>query len=100
MLENEHSGYASVESVLDTCNRHDYGFDPSASAPVPQEGEDYQVVVPDTSVPLSDQQIAFLENHCNPRQENDQSGEKTYLSCFRILCSLISQDIYIYLLFF
>ena len=93
MLENEHSGYAAVESVFDACNRHDYGFDPSA--PVPLEEEDYQVVVPDTSVPLSDQQIAFLENHCNPLQENDKSGENTYLCCLRILCSLISQDIYI-----
>ena len=93
MLENEHSGYAAVESVFDACNRHDYGFDPSA--PVPLEEEDYQVVVPDTSVPLSDQQIAFLENHCNPLQENDKSGENTYLCCLRILCSLISQDIYV-----
>ena len=88
MLENEHSGYAAVESVFDACNRHDCGFDPSA--PVLLEEEDYQVVVPDTSVPLSDQQISFLENHCNPLQENDKSSENTYLRCLRILCSLIS----------
>ena len=75
MLKNEHSGYAAVESVFDACNRHDCGF---------------VVVVPDTSVPLSDQQIAFLENHCNPLQENDKSGENTYLGCLRILCSFIS----------
>ena len=93
MLENERSGYAAVESVFDACSRHDYGFDPSA--PVPLEEEDYQVVVPDTSVPLSDQQIAFAENHCNPLQENDRSGEYTHLSRLRIFCSLISQDIYI-----
>ena len=76
MLENEHSGYAAVESVFDTCNRHDYRVDPST--PVPLE-EDHQVVVPDTSLPLSDQQMAFLENHCNPLQENDKSGENIYL---------------------
>ena len=96
MLENERSGYAAVESVFDACSRHDYGFDPSA--PVPLEEEDYQVVVPDTSVPLSDQQIAFAENHCNPLQENDRSGEYTHLIRLRIFCSLISQDIHIYLL--
>ena len=79
--------------MFDACKRHDYGFDPSA--PVPLEEEDYQVVVPDTSVPVCDQQMAFLENHCNPLQENDKSDENTYLSCLRILCSLISQDIYI-----
>ena len=76
MLENEHSGYATVESVFDTCNRHDYRVD--SSTPVPLE-EDHQVVVPDTSLPLSDQQMAFLENHCNPLQENDKSGENIYL---------------------
>ena len=69
MLENEHSGYAAVASVFDACNGHDYGFDPSAF--IPLEEEDYQEVVPDTCVPLSDQQMAFLENHCNPLQEND-----------------------------
>ena len=77
MLENEHSGYAAVASVFDACNGHDYGFDPSAF--IPLEEQDYQEVVPDTSVPLSDQQMAFLENHCNPLQENDKGGENTYL---------------------
>lgn len=51
--------------------------------------EDHQVVVPDTSVPLSDKQMAFLENHYNPLQGNGRSGENAYLSCLRILCSLI-----------
>lgn len=92
MLENEHSGYAAVESLFYACSMHDYGFDPSA--PVPLEEENYQVVVPETTVPLSGQQIAFLESHCNPLQENDRSGENTYLDCLRILYSLLSQDIY------
>ena len=46
MLENELTGYAGVESVLDFENAHDYGFDPSG--PFPVEDEDYQVVVPET----------------------------------------------------
>ena len=46
MLENELSGYAGVESVLDFENAHDYGFDPAG--PFPVEDEDYQVVVPET----------------------------------------------------
>lgn len=66
---------------------HDYGFDPSG--PFPMEEEDYQVVVPDTTVPLSDQQMTFLENQCNPLQEIDRSGENTYLKCLRILCSFM-----------
>ena len=82
-----------IQSVFDACNRHDYRFDPSA--PVPLEEEDCQVVVLGTSVPLSDQQKAILENHCNPLQENDKSGKNKYLSCLRILCSLISQDLFI-----
>ena len=86
MLENEHSGYAAVASVFDPGSMHDYGFDPSS--PFPME-EDYQVVIPDTTVPISDQQIAFLENQCNPLQENDRSGENTYLECLRILCSFM-----------
>ena len=35
------------------------------------EEEDYQVVVPETSFPISDQQMADLENQCNPLQEDD-----------------------------
>ena len=65
-----------LKVCFDTCNRHDYRVD--SSTPVPLE-EDHQVVVPDTSLPLSDQQMAFLENHCNPLQENDKSGENIYL---------------------
>lgn len=84
--------FTAVESVFNACSMHDYGFDPSA--PVPLEEENYQVVVPETTVPLSGQQIAFLESHCNPLQENDRSGENTYLDCLRILYSLLSQDIY------
>ena len=87
MLENEHSGYAAVASVFDAGSMHDYGFDPSG--PFPMEEEDYQVVVPATTVQLSDQQIALLENQCNPLQENDRSGENTYLECLRILFSFI-----------
>lgn len=87
MLENEHSGYAAVASVFDPGSMHDYGFDPSG--PFPMEEEDYQVVVPDTTVPISDQQMTFLENQCNPLQENDRSSENTYLECLRILCSFI-----------
>ena len=90
MLENEHSGYAAVESVFDASSMLDYGFDPSG--PFPLEEEDYQVAVPDTNVTLSGQQMAFLENHCNPLQEDDRSGESSYLDCLRILYSLISQD--------
>ena len=90
MLENEHSGYAAVESVFDASSMLDYGFDPSG--PFPLEEEDYQVAVPDTNVTLSGQQMAFLENHCNPLQEDDRSGENSYLDCSRILYSLISQD--------
>ena len=52
MLENEHSGYAAVASVFDAGSMHDYGFDPSG--PFPMEEEDYQVVVPATTVQLSD----------------------------------------------
>ena len=66
-----------ISIVFDACNGHDYGFDPSAF--IALEEEDYQEVVPDTSVPLSHQQMAFLENHCNPLQENDKGGENTYL---------------------
>ena len=86
MLENEHSGYAAVASVFDPGSMHDYGFDPSGPFPIE---EDYQVVVPDTTLPISDQQMAFLENQCNPLQENDRSGENTYLECLRILSSFI-----------
>ena len=57
--------------------------------PLSLEEEDHQVVVLDTSVPLSDKQMAFLENHCNLLQGNGRSDENTYLSCLRILCSLI-----------
>ena len=86
MLENEHSGYAAVASVFDPGSMHDYGFDPSGPFPIE---EDYQVVVPDTTLPISDQQMAFLKNQCNPLQENDRSGENTYLECLRILSSFI-----------
>ena len=59
MLENELSGYAGVESVYDLENAHDYGFDPAG--PFPVEDEDYQVVVPETSLQLSHEQMADLE---------------------------------------
>lgn len=70
------SNLQEVSTVMDYLLRHDYRVD--SSTPVPLE-EDHQVVVPDTSLPLSDQQMAFLENHCNPLQENDKSGENIYL---------------------
>ena len=73
MLENELSGYAGVESVFDLENAHDYGFDPAG--PFPVEDEDYQVVVPETSLQLSHEQMADLENRCNPFQEDDRNGE-------------------------
>ena len=88
MLENEHSGYAAVASVSDPGSMHDYGFDPSGPFPIE---EDYHIVVPDTTVPLSDHQMAFLENQCNPLQENNTSGENTYLECLRILCSFVER---------
>ena len=87
MLKNEHSGYAGVADVFDPNRIHDYGFDPSG--PFPVEKEDYQVVVPETSFPISDQQMRDLKNQCNPLQEDDRSGANTYLDCLRILSSFI-----------
>ena len=80
MLENEQSSYA--EEVIDTDSTHEYGFDPSG--PFPVEEEDYQVVVPRISAQISSQQTADLESRCNTLQDEDRSGESTYLHCLNI----------------
>ena len=87
MLENEQSSYAGVASVFDTDSAHEYGFDPSG--PFPAEEEDYQVVVPRISAHISSQQMADLESRCNTLQDEDRSGEITYLHCLNILVSMI-----------
>ena len=88
MLENEQSSYAGVASIFDSDSAHEYGFDPSGPFPA-EEVQDYQVVVPRINVQISSQQIADLESQCNPLQEEDRSGETTYLHCLNILVSMI-----------
>ena len=88
MLENEQSSYAGVASVFDSDSAHEYGYDPSGPFPA-EEVQDYQVVVPRINVQISSQQIADLESQCNPLQEEDRSGETTYLHCLNILVSMI-----------
>ena len=85
MLENEQSNYAGVASVFDSDSTHEYGFDPSG--PFPPGEEDYQVVIP--NVQISSQQMADLESQCNPLQEEDRSGETTYVHCLNTLVSMI-----------
>ncbi|CAB3995673.1 Retrovirus-related Pol poly [Paramuricea clavata] len=87
VIENQQSGYSGVQSIFDAGYTPNYGFDPSG--PLSVEDDDYQVVVPETNIQLSSEQMTNLANQCNPLQEDGTNGQNTYLQCLAILNSMI-----------
>ena len=87
VIENQQSGYSGVQSILDAGYTPNYGFDPSGPSSVGDD--DYQVVVPETNIQISSEQMTNLANQCNPLQEDDTNGQNTYLQCLAILNSMI-----------
>ena len=51
------------------------------------EDDDYQVVVPETNIQISGEQMTILSNQCNPLQEDGTNGHM-YLECLAILSSM------------
>jgi hypothetical protein len=87
VIENQQSGYSGVQSILDAGYTPNYEFDPSG--PLSVEVDDYQVVVPETNIQISSEQMTNLANQCNPLQEDGTNGQNTYLQCLAILNSMI-----------
>jgi hypothetical protein len=87
VIENQQSGYSGVQSILDAGYTPHYGFD--GSGPLSVEEDGYQVVVPETSIQISVEQMTSLSNQCNPLQEDSTNGKNTYLQCLAILRTMI-----------
>ena len=87
VIENQQSGYSGVQSILDAGYTSNYGFDPSG--PLSVEDDDYQVVVPETNIQISSEQMTILSNQCNPLQEDGTNGQNMYLQCLAVLSSMI-----------
>ncbi|CAB4038688.1 Hypothetical predicted protein [Paramuricea clavata] len=76
MLNLRNSCYSAVSSVIEGevpfADIEMYGVDEEEL--LPNEQEDYAVVVPDTRVPLSDIQVQQLSEACNDIQESVEGG--------------------------
>ena len=89
ILENMHSGYSGVESILRTNEIPLYGFDPDG--PIPLDDDDYQVntsstrSIPAVDVHLTPQQLHILEVSCHPLNDDGEHGRTQYLRCIDIL---------------
>ena len=83
ILENMHSGYSGVESILHPNEILLYGFDPDG--PIPLDDEDYQVSIPAVNVHLTPQQLDILGVSCHPLNDDGEHGRTQYLRCIDIL---------------
>ena len=83
ILENMHSGYSGVESILHPNEIPLYGFDPDG--PIPLDDDDYQVSIPAVDVHLTPQQLHILEVSCHPLNDDGEHGRTQYLRCIDII---------------
>ena len=83
ILENMHSGYSRVESILHPNQIPLYGFDPDG--PFPLDDDDYQVSIPAVEVQLTPQQLHIVEVSCHPLNDDGEHGRTQYLRCIDIL---------------
>ena len=83
ILENIHSGYSGVESILHPNQIPLYGFDPDG--PFPLDDDDYQVSIPAVDVQLTPQQLHILEVSCHHLNDDGEHGRTQYLRCIDIL---------------
>ena len=71
-MENMHSGYPGVESILHPNEIPLYAFDPDG--PFPLDDEDYQVSIPAVDVQLTPQQLHILQGSCHILNDDGEHG--------------------------
>ena len=79
ILENMHSGYSGVESILHPIQIPLYGFDPDG--PFPSDDADFQGSILAVDVQLTPQQLHILEVSYHPLNGNDEHDRTQYLRC-------------------
>jgi len=85
MVSAQHLGYSAVESVVH--NLHDYGID--EGGPVPEEYDENGIVVPETPITLSAEQLEHVANIIQVSKENgDDNGIVSYLMVLHYLNTL------------
>ena len=82
-LQNMHSGYLGVDSILSEVDMSAYGFDPEG--PIPLDDEDYQISVPPININLTEENLRYLSGNCNPLADDGENGRQEYFKCIDIL---------------
>ena len=83
LLRSVNSGHPALESI-----RTDFGVDPEG--PFSINREDYQVTVPEIDLQLTDAQLTYLCNTCNPLEDDGNSGKNVFVRCKDLLFNVFS----------
>ena len=70
-------------------NTDTYGLDPEAPPP---DSDDNAIVIPHTSLPLSDNSMHLLTSSINPLQQCTDNGMQMYYDCLSLVHQLMQQD--------